>query len=1093
MKKNSQWIGAIIILVLTITIFITLCYGHSSTHTIWHSAMGSFLIQHGGIPNIAPSYLITQTWYNPTWGADLLWYGFTQIVSEKYAWLWMLIFFLGGMRMLAGGFLTPRWGPAAFLWIVSTYLFWAADIGIFAIFLGIAFYYLLCQLEQQKQQPLWSSIIALLILQVIWINSHASGILGILSFFVWTIFASHKHWWVLVSMLLVSQISPYPIHWWGQHILQFPMVSGVQEYLWWNYWLLVVIYGYEAYHDMTIRRHPRNVLVWLWTAVSFLWPMWAIATAFVIIHSLLPKWELSWPKLARFSKWRWVVILVVILPVIALRFGLMRGVWSHPTSPLITDGQKLDSTGFTQQHPWALAKAYQTCGHIGLVAHDPQLAPYLLHVLPQHRIFWDCYQDYPQHLMKEWSLFRIRPDANADLLQRWNIAILMVDYRLPGTEIWLEWLSHHREWVLIYCDDIGAMFIKSSHPYAQPLLAQAIQDRADGNPTLTDASHWETKDPAILAKIRSQALFARSQVYLALRLPQRSRVDIEQIALVDSKNVQYWLGMGKLARFQGDWGQTIAALQQSWNIQPTSEALAYLMEANLRLGTPEGLEQAKKWSQHIIPTANWFERLLIQTQLAQVLYLSNDKVGCCAILEQILEEHPEQQQALHFLKQTRLELRRGAIQTDLEKGKQYAEQQKYNQALKLFRDILEIDENCHDARIELGKIYLELKEYRQAADAFQKILKVAPDHLLAQTKFIIAIAHLGEWKTAKERLAPLVAMYPDRYEIREALFETDQVALWDLQKRLDLQFRYEDLKTLCEILERHQKFIEAIEVCIHFQDQIPAQFQKESHSRLAQLYYGQGKALLNQRQVASAYEWFEQAIKLDKNFFECHLLMGTLALKRKDWNKASQHFQKIQEIAPLDIRGAQGLALVELGQGLSSQLSGQYEEAISRFEQYQKKAPAGEEKESIQHWIQNLKRVNQELIAQHAQTQSIAMLKVKFEAAAIEMGQQNWERALLLWEEILAADSNLEEARYNRGLCHLKLQHWQEAKQDFEYVIARNPKIADAHLNLGNIYYRLQQYEQTKQHWQAYLDIAPQTKQATIVRQWLELLEHEKK
>lgn len=1169
MKKYRELFGKILILVIIFSILSVSLYRAPTLDLKWNTALGAYLAHHGGISKVSPSYLITQSWYNPTWFAQLLWYGISQILNEQSLfgqplfeeWAWLLLLFFAGTIILLQYPLKKSSLIATLLWISTTYPFWQLNIGIFAIFCGLMFYHILWHLERSKQANHTPTLIALLFIQIVWINCHASGILGIISFFVFSTSGSQRRWY-LCWLFLATQISPYSILWWGNHLAQFPIIVGIGDYCWWNYWFLLAGYCCKVWQSNYFQ-YPHHRLVGIWFIVSCIWPMWAIPTAYVMIHDIMlvtqPTFFGLW--LAKFPKLRIGGLLIASLPVILAQLNIF------------TFCKPPDDYSNHQQCFVNVSNAYKEYATIGLVAHDPELAPYLLQTTPKQRIFWDNYQQYAKKLAEEWSIFRLQPSTSESMLVRWNIATLIINHQQPGSELWLDWLARHREWALVYCDDVSSIFLNSNHPNTHPFLNRTIIDQSSCNPDLMLISckicyaKYLTKIAKISSKQTTknavtnddpqknfiahtqqtttsqttnivplsaeldlscihyrQALFQRSQAYLALRLVQRSQSDLELIRQLFGENYQYWLGVAKIARSQGNWKQAIENLSKSWQEQPTPESLAYLIEANLRLGTPEGLEQARQWEkqsylwipitsgdgepiltnnhQTLSATTNaeqkalasqhqthWFELLLLRLQLAQVRYLSQDKKQCCEILELIIKDYPAQQESKKFLEQVQIELQNSTIQEDLEKAKNLIQQLQYEQAFQQLHKILSVDPNYLSAQIELGKLHLALKEYQDAAEIFQKILDVSPNHLLAQTKWIIAISHLGKWKTGREKLAPLLTAYPDRYEVREALFEVDQTALLDLQKRLTSQFSYEDLQITCEIFTRHQKFVDAIIVWQKFQKLIPPQFQQDSQTRLAKLYYEQGKYLLNEKHPIQAQTWLEQSLILDPNLFECHLLLGTLALRRNDWDQADKHFQTMQKIAPLDIRGAEGIALIELGRGLNSQLAGQYQEAIVRFEEYEKKAPEGQDKENIRVWIQNLRRVNQELLAKTTLNQTAQAMKNKFDEAALAMKQENWEQAVSLWNEILVLDPHLEEAKFNRGLCHYKLQHWPEAIQDWKSILENNPNSSDVHLNLGNIYYRSQQYDEAKKHWERYLELSPQGKDAVIVRQWLSLMQ----
>jgi len=749
-----------------------------------------------------------------------------------------------------------------------------------------------------------------------------------------------------------------------------------------------------------------------------------------------------------------------ILCVISLQTGNARMPWKYDIAP--------------EQHPLDAAKFYANLAYPARVLYDPSLGPYLFWA-SKNPSFWEAHSR-AETLATEMRRIRKKTSLAMDTLRHANIGLCILDHRIPGSEALLHWLQEQNEWHLVYCDAIAVIFIQARpEPRVLEIVNQyRITDDAE-NPKL-DVS---TSTPPI------QACIQRSRAYLSLQMPQRTQADLSQIAQYPAYNDIACLIQGKISLLQGDFQTAITHFQESWKHNPHSvETLAFWIEALLRGNTQDYFQQAvgliSLAPQALDPKAE--ATILFWFQASQAYYLIGQKRTAKTFLEKIQAIDPMHEASEAFLTQINKELRKENIQQDIERSKSLIQQKKYMEALDLLKSIIDADPKAIEAYLEIGKIEMQQQNFAQAAQIFREILAMSPNHLLAQCKLAIALAALGEWQTSLKILEPLEKANPDRYEIREALFIADQAAIEQLIAQLSRHFSYPQLIQLTDILTRREQFQTAIDVWEKCQRYIFVPGNSDAPIRLAKLYFEQGKYYLNQKNVTLALQLLQHSLKLDPDFFDCHLLLATLALKLKDWPAATQHFQAMRRIAPLDIRASEGLALVELGQGLHLQLTGQYQEAVSKFAEYLKQAPQSEDKDSISQWIQNLQRMNQ-ILTQQEQRKSL------FQEAAQAMQSQDWQKAIELWTKVLEYDPNLAQARFNRSQCHSHLNQWDLAKQDLLQTIALQPDFPEAHLNLGHAYYLEGNAALAKQHLQKYLDLAPHGEHAATIRGVLQSLE----
>jgi tetratricopeptide (TPR) repeat protein len=341
--------------------------------------------------------------------------------------------------------------------------------------------------------------------------------------------------------------------------------------------------------------------------------------------------------------------------------------------------------------------------------------------------------------------------------------------------------------------------------------------------------------------------------------------------------------------------------------------------------------------------------------------LTNNKQEAKQILINLLQQYPYFYNAQQYLKEIIQELQQEQQDQSMTEVRKLISQTKYNEALSLLQKMVQKDNQYLEAHQTIGEIYLQLHNPSQALVHFQTILKQNPSYLLAQTKKIIAISQLGDWKTAYQLLNPLLKQYQDHYAVREALWEVDQRSQQQIYKELAENFQYESLKQLVEVFIRQEQGQNAINLMLQYENKIDTQNKTNWTNLISQLYFDEGRALMQNEKVAKGLQYIETSLKYTPEAFEPQFFLATIALKQKKWTKALQCFQTLQKQYPLDIRGSQGIALIELGQGLQGQLQGDYDKAIEKFSQYIEKTPDDAEKATIQKRINNLQKTKNRL------------------------------------------------------------------------------------------------------------------------------------
>ena len=748
---------------------------------------------------------------------------------------------------------------------------------------------------------------ALLALQILWRNSHPSFFLGPVVFLVmlvaekflgqrerpaWTnyFFSAPKSMAVLTLLTICCLLAPQR---------PFAIYQGPWEWLsqaslvaWPGYWIFL---GTAVLVGFIRRRHAVTGLLLiavLWNGLALVQSQWLVPAVLVTLSALAGTWSPAPKQPGVGSRLLPIAAVIIVVGItIAAPLGFDRryfGRW----------GQGIDH----RELPVAAADFLRKVPASGQLYNDFSLGQYLAWAQP-HRIFIDARarRSAPK-LIEELTIARHFPHGFADLIRRFDLRIALFDHRLPASDKLLGWMRLQPEWHLVYYDHIAALFVRNAPALTGFISAHKIYDAFSAPGLLAG-------NPAANADLYYQ----RARAALALHLPQRSRYDIE-LGMTNggSKTTQAIL-QGRLALLGGDLERAAERFRQAIaGAGANPEPVRLLVQTDLRLGSPAALQEAQRWCER---SRNWAD-LQLKFCHAQLAHSKSDTATARMLLQQILQKYPWHQEARRYLQDLEQQISNEALDHYLQRSKKLVQAKEPRQALKILQRALAIDAKFAEAHIEAGKICLDLHRYQAAAEHFRQVLQLAPGNVLANCKLAIAVAALGQWQAALQILQPLRQRLPDRYDVREAAFQVDRIAIERLQASLQLNFDYDAARQLCRLMQGREQFAAAITFLKPFTQKVaPAQLDPWQR-QLARLYYESGRRLIQHKQVKEGMAQLRRSIEIFSDFFEAHLLLGVIALKMQDWPKAARHFRRLIAIAPKDERGPQGLALIGIRQRL---------------------------------------------------------------------------------------------------------------------------------------------------------------------------------
>jgi glycosyltransferase involved in cell wall biosynthesis/Flp pilus assembly protein TadD len=208
-------------------------------------------------------------------------------------------------------------------------------------------------------------------------------------------------------------------------------------------------------------------------------------------------------------------------------------------------------------------------------------------------------------------------------------------------------------------------------------------------------------------------------------------------------------------------------------------------------------------------------------------------------------------------------------ETYLEKGNAFRAEGKWEEALRCYQKVVELEPENGWTHHHLGDALLNLERYDDAVFAYQNCLKLQPNSTWSYYNLGIVLSRVGRWEEA--------FTYHQEVEKIDNKFWKSNLLDWKTQHQLgDFWFKQEQWK------KATQAYYRAIEL---------NQGSIWSHVNL-------GRALTQLNQYDEALKILYKAIEIDPNFAWSHYYLGKVLHKLGKTEPASSAFNRATELEP---------------------------------------------------------------------------------------------------------------------------------------------------------------------------------------------------
>ncbi len=275
-----------------------------------------------------------------------------------------------------------------------------------------------------------------------------------------------------------------------------------------------------------------------------------------------------------------------------------------------------------------------------------------------------------------------------------------------------------------------------------------------------------------------------------------------------------------------------------------------------------------------------------------------------------------------------------------------------------------------------------------------------------------------------------------------------------------------------------------------------------SVARCAEADDNLGNALVNAGKVGEAVAHFEQAVRIDPDYYDAYTDLGVALARMGRIEEAIQRYEQVLQIKPdfVEAHTDLGIALTQLGR---------IEEAIAQYEQALRINPdsaeahtdlgvalaqTGKIEEAVAQYNQAL-QINPDYADAHthlglalAQTGKTEEAVAQYEQAlrinpgdadahtdlgAVLAQTGKIEEAINQYEQALQINPDYAEAHTDLGVALVQTGKIKEATQHFEQAVRIKPDFAEAHYNLGIVLAQTGRTPEAIEHLEQALRIRP--------------------
>ncbi len=266
------------------------------------------------------------------------------------------------------------------------------------------------------------------------------------------------------------------------------------------------------------------------------------------------------------------------------------------------------------------------------------------------------------------------------------------------------------------------------------------------------------------------------------------------------------------------------------------------------------------------------------------------------------------------------------IKETFELAFQNHQQNNFQVAEKLYKDILNIDPNHFESIFLLGTLSAQNKNFEQAKQLLQKAIVINPNHPQAHYNLGLVFKDMKKVQKEKDCYERAIQINPDYADAHNNLgtifqrFKEYLKAVSCYEKAIQINPNYanayNNLGTAFQKLEKFQKAKGCYEKAIQIQP------------NYAEAYYNLGTISRKVQEIQKAISCYEKAIQINPNNASAHNNIGTIFMESGELQKAKDCYEKAIQIQSDHVDAHNNLGNIHRELGYHEKAISFYQKAI---------------------------------------------------------------------------------------------------------------------------------------------------------------------
>ncbi|RME04948.1 MAG: DUF4388 domain-containing protein [Planctomycetota bacterium] len=218
--------------------------------------------------------------------------------------------------------------------------------------------------------------------------------------------------------------------------------------------------------------------------------------------------------------------------------------------------------------------------------------------------------------------------------------------------------------------------------------------------------------------------------------------------------------------------------------------------------------------------------------------------------------------------------------------------ERFEDAILCYQQILQLDEECIEARLQLASTYSQIGRADEAVEEYKKMAE-----MLSRSG---VIQNSTNWQFLVTTYEKIVDLEPDNYTARKwlanAYLESNQPKK-ALQHLEDIRLIFQRKKQYDQVVEALQSLLQVLPENIQYYEELAqAYLELQEKEKAAQTYHQAGKLSAEQEKFDEAHQYYQRALEIQPFDLSAHQAIASLLKRQNRMEEAVEKYRDIRRL-----------------------------------------------------------------------------------------------------------------------------------------------------------------------------------------------------